>query len=127
LQRRRPRSRATPMTAARARVLVLGGSGFVGRYVVAQLAADGHSVVVLTRRRSRARHLLLLPTVQVVEGDPYDAATLARHARGVTVAINLVGVLPEHSHATFERAHVELPRALAAACRTAGVARLLHM
>ena len=115
------------MTAARARVLVLGGSGFVGRYVVAQLAADGHSVVVLTRHRTRARHLLLLPTVQVVEGDPYDAATLARHAGGMTAAIDLVGILHEHGRTTFARAHVELPRLLVNACRSAGIARVLHM
>lgn len=115
------------MTGARARVLVLGGSGFVGRYVVAQLSAAGHFVVVLTRRRFRARHLLLLPTVQVVEGDPHDAATLARLARGMTAAVNLVGVLHERRRDTFSRVHVELPRQLAAACRDAGVARILHM
>jgi NADH dehydrogenase len=111
----------------RQRVLVLGGSGFVGRHVVNALADAGHFVVVLTRRRSRARHLLLLPTVQVVEADPYDTATLVRYARDMTAAINLVGVLHEHGHATFERAHVELPRLLAGACRTAGVARIFHM
>jgi NADH dehydrogenase len=115
------------MKTVRQRVLVLGGSGFVGRHVVNALAAAGHFAVVLTRRRSRAGHLLPLPTVQVVEADPYDAATLARHARDMTAAINLVGVLHEHSRATFERVHVELPRALAGACRAAGVGRLLHM
>jgi NADH dehydrogenase len=115
------------MTAPRQRVLVLGGSGFVGRYVVAQLSAAGHFVVVLTRRRAGARHLLLLPTVQVVEGDPYDAAALARQARGMTAAINLVGVLHERGRDTFARAHVELPRTLVAACRSAGVARVVHM
>jgi NADH dehydrogenase len=113
--------------AGRARVLVVGGSGFVGRYVVAQLSAAGHFVVVLTRRRARARHLLLLPTVQVVEGDPHDDATLARHVRGMTAAVNLAGVLHEHGRDTFARVHVELPQRLAAACRNAGVARLLHM
>jgi len=115
------------MKTVRQRVLVLGGSGFVGRHVVNALAAAGHFAVVLTRRRSRAGHLLPLPTVQVVEADPYDAATLARHARDMTAAINLVGVLHEHSRATFERVHVELPRALAGACRAAGIGRLLHM
>jgi NADH dehydrogenase len=115
------------MTAARPRVLVLGGSGFVGRYVVAQLAAAGHSVVVLTRHRARARHLLLLPTVEVVEADPYDAATLARNARGMTAAVNLVGILHERGRTTFARAHVELPRLLVNACRSAGIARVLHM
>ena len=115
------------MTAVRRRVLVLGGSGFVGRYVVAQLSAAGHFAVVLTRHRARAGHLLPLPTVQVVEGDPYDPATLRRHARGMDAAINLVGVLHERGRDTFERAHVALPRALATACRGAGFARILHM
>ena len=115
------------MTVARQRVLVLGGSGFVGRYVVGRLSVDGHFVVGVTRNRSRARHLLLLPTVQVVEGDPYDAATLDRYLRGMTAAINLVGVLHERGRDTFDRAHVELPRALATACKAAGVARILHM
>jgi uncharacterized protein YbjT (DUF2867 family) len=115
------------VTPARHRVLVTGGSGFVGRHLVAQLAAAGHFVVVLTRRRAGARHLLLLPTVQVVEGDPFDAATLGRLLRGMTAAINLVGVLHERGRDTFERVHVELPRALAAACRGAGVGRLVHM
>jgi NADH dehydrogenase len=109
------------------RVLVIGGSGFVGRHLVAGLSAAGHEAIVLTRRRERARHLLLLPTVSVVEADPYDPATLARRARDVTAVVNLAGILHEHGRDTFERVHVDLPRALAVACRGAGVARILHM
>ena len=60
--------------------LVLGGSGFIGRHVVARLVAAGHRVTVLTRRRASARHLILLPTVDVVEGDCIDRATVARLA-----------------------------------------------
>ena len=115
------------MTAARHRVLVAGGSGFVGRHVVAKLSAAGHDVVVLTRSRERARHLILLPTVRVIEADPRDAATLDRYLRGMTAAINLVGVLHERGRDTFERAHVDLPRAFVAACGRVGVARLVHM
>lgn len=115
------------MTATRHRVLVLGGTGFVGRYVIARLAADGHFVVALTRRRSRAHHLFMLPTVQIVDGDANDPATLARQMKGVTAVINLVGVLNERGRATFEREHVELPRSIVAACQGAGVTRLLHM
>lgn len=114
------------MTAPQ-RVLVLGGSGFVGRHVAAKLSAAGHDIVVITRRRERARHLLLLPTVQVVEGDPFDSAVLARYAAGATASINLVGVLHERGRQTFERAHVELPGLLVGACKGAGIRRILHL
>ena len=50
-------------------VLVVGGSGFLGRHLVASLAAAGILVTVPTRRRERAKHLILLPTVDVVECD----------------------------------------------------------
>jgi uncharacterized protein YbjT (DUF2867 family) len=113
--------------AAPETILVLGGTGFVGRHLVAQLAARGYRVTVLTRRRVRARHLILLPTVDVIEGDPYDRGTLLQLATPATAAINLVGVLHEQGANTFARAHVALPRLLVDACRTTGVRRILHM
>ncbi|MEP6943165.1 MAG: complex I NDUFA9 subunit family protein [Betaproteobacteria bacterium] len=107
-------------------VLVLGGSGFVGRHIVSQLAAQGLRVSVPTRSRERAKHLILLPTVDVVEADINDRAMLQRLVRGADAIVNLVGIL----HATaagFERTHVELVRNVVSVCRSAGVARVLHM
>lgn len=109
------------------RVLVAGGTGFVGSHVLAKLSAAGHDVIVLTRHRERARDLLLLPTVRVIEADPYAPATLGRYMHHVTAVINLVGMLHEHGRDTFERAHVEYARLLVTACRNAGVARILHV
>jgi uncharacterized protein YbjT (DUF2867 family) len=109
------------------RVVVVGGSGFVGRHVVARLAAAGHAVVVPTRRRESAKHLILLPTVEVVEADVYDRAALVRLFAGATAVINLVGILNESGRATFARSHVELVRTLTAACVAAGVRRFLQM
>lgn len=113
--------------AAPETILVLGGSGFIGRHVVARLSAASYRVTVLTRSRARSRHLILLPTVDVVEGDPYDPAALLRLAVPATAVINLVGVLNERGGATFARAHVDLPRLVVEACKAAGVRRLLHM
>jgi NADH dehydrogenase len=104
-------------------ILVLGGSGFVGRHVVAQFVRDMLSVTIPSRRRERAKHLIVFPTVQVVEAEVLAPGMLERLVRGKDAVVNLVGVL----HGDFQRAHVELPRALVAACRSTGVARLLHM
>ena len=104
-------------------VLVIGGSGFIGRHVVRQLAGTGLQVRVPTRNRERAKDLILLPTVDVVKADVFDPQTLEGLVAGVDAVVNLVGIL----HGDFERAHVELPRRIVAACRKAGVGRLVHV
>ena len=103
---------------------MVGGSGFVGRHLVAALAARGSQVVVPTRRRERAKHLILLPTVDVVEADAGDSSALAGLAAGSDVVVNLAGIL--HGPG-FKATHVELAQAVVNACRRAGVKRLLHM
>jgi NADH dehydrogenase len=107
-----------------ANILVVGGSGFVGRHLVAALAARGVDVTVPTRRRDRAKHLILLPTVEVVEADLRDANALAGLAAGRDAVVNLAGIL--HGPG-FQLAHVELAQAAVNACRRAGVKTLLHM
>ena len=118
-------------------ILVIGGAGFVGRHLVAALAARGARVTVPTRQRERAKHLLPLPTVDVLTADANDPATLARLVRGRDAVVNLAGVLhsrrgrPGERSAgygpDFARAHVALPRAIVAACQAAGVRRVVHM
>ena len=110
-------------------VLVLGGSGFVGRHVCHQLAARGYRVTVPTRDRERAkRDLITLPTADVLDADIHHAETLRRLARGCGAVINLVGVLHNGgAKRSFRQAHVGLARTVVEACRHAGVPRLLHM
>ncbi|MEO8419472.1 MAG: complex I NDUFA9 subunit family protein [Methylophilaceae bacterium] len=108
-------------------VCILGGSGFVGSALAAQLDAANYQVKVLTRRREASKHLILLPNVDVVECNVMDDAALAAAIHGCDAVINLIGILHESGKATFEAVHAELPRRLASICRAQGVQRLLHM
>lgn len=108
---------------------VLGGSGFIGRHVCHALAAAGYRVRVATRDRERAKEqLILLPTVDVSAVDVHDPAQLAEFVSGADAVINVVGVLHDgRGSRSFQAAHVELVRAVVAACRSRGIGRLLHM
>ncbi|MBN2690277.1 MAG: complex I NDUFA9 subunit family protein [Burkholderiaceae bacterium] len=112
-------------------ILVIGGSGFIGSRLVNALSLGNHFVTVPTRRRQRARHLVQLPLVDVVEADVQDDAALARLVAGRDAVVNLVGILHgkrgQPYGPDFARAHVELPRRIAAACAQHGVRRLVHM
>jgi NADH dehydrogenase len=116
------------------RILVVGGSGFIGTHVVSKLSAQGRRVIVPTRHRERARHLILLPTVDVVESRRLDVPTLSALLEGCDAVVNLVGVLqgrPGHGDdrwgPDFGRAHVDLPAAIVEACRARGVRRMIHV
>ncbi|HEX4326432.1 MAG TPA: complex I NDUFA9 subunit family protein [Burkholderiales bacterium] len=111
-------------------VLLIGGSGLIGSAIARILTTNEIRVTVTTRNRERAKHLILLPTVEVVEADVHDPAQLAQLMRGQDAVINLVGVLQSRRGdpygPQFKAAHVDLARAVAQACVTAGVPRLLH-
>lgn len=117
------------MTASR--ILIVGGSGFIGQHVAARLSARNRRVIVPSRRIERARHLLPLPTVEVRQADPHDDTQLDALLTGCDAVINLVGILHgrwgDPYGPDFARAHVELPRRLAAACLRHGIRRLVHV
>lgn len=108
---------------------ILGGSGFVGTHLVSRLAAEGWRCRVLTRRRERSKHLIVLPQVRVIEDDVFDRVSLERHCAGSSMLVNLVGILNERGDdgSGFRRAHVELTDLAVDAALAAGVRRYLHM
>lgn len=111
------------------RILILGGTGFVGRALCARLVAAGHEVLVPTTHHYHHRDLTVLPTLTLLEGDVHNPEFLRRCCENKDVVINLVGILNEkgRSGQGFARAHVALPEKLIAACRAARAKRLLHM
>ncbi len=113
------------------RILVIGGTGFLGRCVVGRLVAAGHEVHVPTRRLANARELQVHPTVTVMQADVHNDVALQSLVSECDAVINLVGIL--HSRPgqpfgpDFDRAHVQLPKRIAAACLHHHIRQFLHV
>jgi NADH dehydrogenase len=112
------------------RVLLLGGTGFVGSSVCERLVEHGHGagmrITVPTRRLAHAKSVQFLPTVDPVECDVHDDAQLQRVIAGHDAVVNLIAIL-HGSAADFERVHVQLAKRLAKACVATKVPRLIHV
>jgi NADH dehydrogenase len=114
------------------KVLLVGGSGFVGSWIANRLGERGIRVTIPTRRRENARPLILLPMVDMVEANIHDPQQLDTLMQGQDAVINLVGILHDADSRLpygkgFAAAHVELPKKILAAMRQTGVRRLVHM
>lgn len=111
------------------KLVILGGTGFVGRHLVARLARDGHAVTLLSRNLASHADRLLPPGVALLETDVYDPTALKAAFAGADAVVNLVGILNERgdSGRGFRRAHVELTKLVIAAMQLAGARRLLQM
>ncbi|WP_295363014.1 complex I NDUFA9 subunit family protein [Arenimonas sp.] len=110
-------------------IVVLGGTGFVGRHLLSRLAADGHAITLLSRNLGPHPDRLLPPGVALREVDVYDPGVLREAFTGADAVVNLVGILNEKGDngRGFRRAHVELTKLVLAAMQLAGVRRLLQM
>ena len=113
-----------------ATVTVFGGSGFVGRYVVQQLAQDGWLIRVAVRHPARAAFLKPLGdigqiTPLCVPVQDRDAIAAALH--GADAAVNLTGLLFEKGRQRFQAVHVDAARAIAESAAAAGVGALAHV
>jgi uncharacterized protein YbjT (DUF2867 family) len=112
------------------RTAVLGGSGFIGRYVVQRLAARGDVIPVGCRRAEEARFLMTFGNVGQIAAVNIaidDEQVLPAFLDGAGAVVNCVGILAERGRQTFERVHHLGPARLARLAREAGVERLVHI
>jgi NADH dehydrogenase len=110
-------------------ICILGGTGFVGKYIAGQLASTGKHVRILTRNRNNHRDLLVLPNVELIEADVFDNSQLETQLKGMDAIINLIGILNEKQHNGdgFRKVHVDLPKSILGACLKLHIPRLIHM
>lgn len=110
------------------RVLVTGGTGFVGHRVIEELLHRGHEVRCLMRPGSEKK-LLGAEAAQIVYGDVTQPLSLPPAMSGCDAVVHLVGIIREFPHQgiTFQKLHVEATANVVAAAKQANIRRYLHM
>jgi NADH dehydrogenase len=110
------------------KVFLTGGTGFVGREVLRQLVASGHTVRALVRSGSEDK-LVAKKNVEIYSGDVTDASSLVGALTGCDAVIHLVGIIREFPGrgVTFKKTHVTATENILEACGEQGVSRYLHM
>jgi NADH dehydrogenase len=109
---------------------VIGGSGFLGRYVVKRLAAAGYVVRAAVRFPDRA--LFLKPMGRVGQVVPLytnitDDASVARAVEDASIVVNLVGILAERRAGDFTRIQAEGAGRVARLAAASGTKQLVHV
>ncbi len=116
--------------ATRSVATVFGGSGFIGRYVVMRLAAQGHIVRVAGRNTEAARGSMMAGRVgQVVPlyVSLSNEAAIQRATEGADMVVNLVGILSERQPGDFQRVQAEGAGRIARAAASQGVERMVQV
>ena len=111
-------------------VSIIGGSGFIGRHVVAALASAGWRVRVVCRRPDLAQFLLPLGApgqIALAQANVRDADSVRRAVHGSVAVLNLAGILAERGKQTFEAVHVHGAAAAATAALEAGARTFVHV
>ena len=109
---------------------VFGASGFIGRYVVKRLAAQGYHVRVAVRDTEAALFLKPMGAVgQVVllHTSITRPDAVQRAVMGAEVVVNLVGILAEKKPGDFKRIHTDAAGLVATAAASCGVRHLVHL
>jgi len=111
-------------------VTVFGGSGFVGRHAVQNLAHRGWRIRAAVRRPDLAGHLQpmgRLGQIHAVQANVRYPDSVEHAVRDAVAVVNAVGILSPVGRQTFSAIHVSGSRAVAKAARAAGAKRLVHI
>ena len=111
-------------------ITIFGGSGFIGRHLIQNLAAQGYRIRVGVRRPDLAGHLQPLGVVgqiMPVQANVRFPQSLESACQGADIVINLAGILNPSGNQSFYAVHEFGAKAVAQAAAKANVSKLIHM
>ena len=111
-------------------VTVFGGSGFLGRYVVRQLASQGFFVRVIVRNPNEALFLRVygkVGQIQLIGGDIKEEKKIHEYVKGSSCVINCVATFFETRSQSFNVLHVNAAKNLAKIAKKEGINQFIHI
>ncbi|MCB1557269.1 MAG: complex I NDUFA9 subunit family protein [Alphaproteobacteria bacterium] len=118
------------MTTKQKTATIFGGTGFVGKQIVAAMGRAGWTVKIATRVPERGNALKPCGApgqIVPVYCDYNDPESIADAVKGADYVVNCIGILFQKHKNGFQKAHAQIPESIAKACRAAPVKRFVHI
>ena len=109
---------------------ILGGGGFIGRYLVRNLTKKNFRCIISTRKAFQKGYLKTQATpgaIELVDWNPKNFSELKEVIKSSDVVINLIGILYETRKQKFYNIHSSIPEAVAKICSESGVKKFINI
>ena len=109
---------------------ILGGGGFIGRYLVRNLTKKNYRCIISTRNSFQKGYLKTQATpgaIELIDWNPNNFSELKEAIKNSDVVINLIGILYETRKQKFYNIHLTIPEVVAKACKESEVKKFIHV
>ena len=109
---------------------ILGGGGFIGRYLVRNLTKKNYRCIITTRKTFEKGYLKTQATpgaIELLDWNPNNFSELKEAIKNSDVVVNLIGILYETRKQKFYNIHSSIPEAVAKICSEADVKKFIHV
>ena len=109
---------------------ILGGGGFIGRYLVRNLTKKNYRCIISTRKAFQKGYLKTQSTpgaIELIDWDANNFSELKEAIKNSDIVINLIGILYETRKQKFYKIHTNIPEAVSKICNEADVKKFIHI
>ena len=109
---------------------ILGGGGFIGRYLVRNLTKKNYRCIITTRKAFQKGYLKTQATpgaIELIDWNPDNFSELKEAIKNSDVVVNLIGILFETRKNKFYNIHSKIPEAIAKICSESDVKKFIHV
>ena len=109
---------------------ILGGGGFIGRYLVRNLTKKNYRCIISTRKAFQKGYLKTQATpgsIELIDWNPNNFSELKEAIKNSDIVINLIGILYETRKQKFYNIHTNIPEAVAKICSESDVKKFIQV